>query len=107
METIEKLQFIYSAYDFNSGNALSSDEATLLLRSVIKGLAKVCPEQAQRLLKLDNMENALNDVVAGYIGHIFADNKVTVTSQDIQAYASSHPVIHSWLTFCASFPFSA
>jgi Ca2+-binding EF-hand superfamily protein len=111
MESMEKLQFIYSAYDFNSADSLSSDETVLLLRSVIKGLAKVCPDQGTRLLKLDNMEKALNEAVEGYVGHIFANGTPTgaagISSKVLQSYASSHPVMHSWLTFCASFPFSA
>ena len=109
METIEKLQFIYSAYDFNTSNAITVDETILLLRSIIKGIAKVCPEQGQSLLKLDNMEKSLNECVEGYVNHLFkfSGGNRTINSKNFQNYSLSHPVITSWLTYCASFPFDA
>ena len=110
MDSVEKVYFIHSTYDFDSGNALSYDETTLLLRSVVKGLAKACPEQAQRLMNMANMEAALDANVDTYVKNIFGrlgKDKRTVSSSDLQAYCASHPVISSWLTFCATFPYSA
>jgi len=109
MDSVEKVYFIHSTYDFDSGNALSYDETTLLLRSVAKGLAKACPEQAQRLMNMANMETALDAEVDTYLKNIFArlGDRRTVSSMDLQSYCSSHPVISSWLTFCATFPYNA
>ncbi len=109
MDSVEKVYFVHSTYDFDSGNALSFDETTLLLRSVVKGLAKACPGQAQRLLNLPNMDSALDECIQEYVKNIFAliPDKRSVSSKDLQGYCASHPVISSWLTFCGTFPYAA
>lgn len=44
MDTVDKLFFVFNAYDFNSSGSLCYDELSLLLRSAVKGLQKVCPD---------------------------------------------------------------
>lgn len=44
MDTVDKLYFVFNAYDFNSSNSLCYDELSLLLRSSVKGLQKACPD---------------------------------------------------------------
>ena len=44
MDTVDKLFFVFNAYDFNSIGSLCHDELSLLLRSAVKGLQKACPD---------------------------------------------------------------
>ena len=43
MDNVDKLNFIFNAYDFGSRNSLIFDELTLLLRTVALGLSKISP----------------------------------------------------------------
>eukprot|EP01036_Dinobryon_divergens_P004657 gene4657-6170_t len=40
MDTIDKVQFCFSGYDFTESGSLGNEEIALLLRSTVKGLAK-------------------------------------------------------------------
>ena len=41
MDIVDKLQFVFSSYDFDYSGMLSKEEVSLLLRSAVKGLSKV------------------------------------------------------------------
>ena len=41
MDTIEKLHFVFSIFDFSAKGELNAEATTLLLRSVVNGLNKV------------------------------------------------------------------
>ena len=97
METKEKVNFIFAAYDFNGAGELSYDESLLLFRSVVKGLAKLCPGQAESMFGVKNIQDLLETKIEGLVSNMFSG---CLTLDMLQAYANSHPVTSSWLGFC-------
>ena len=99
METRDKVNFIFAAYDFNGAGELSFDESLLLFRSVVKGLAKLCPGQAESMFGVKNIRDLL-EKVEGLVSNIFTS---CLTLDMLQAYVNRHPVTNSWLGFCTGF----
>jgi hypothetical protein len=72
MDTVDKLFFVFNAYDFNSIGSLCYDELSLLLRSAVKGLQKACPDAPVFSL-------ATGVEVEAYADLIFASAGLTVS----------------------------
>lgn len=95
MDLIEKLLFCFSLYDFDHSGELSTDEVSLLLRTAVFGLKKVCkiippsPEELENTTKL-----------------IFADadrsNDAKLSIYEFQTYCCLHPVVSSWIKYYSS-----
>ena len=100
METKDKVNFIFAAYDFNGAGELSFDESLLLFRSVVKGLAKLCPGQAESMFGVENIQDLLDSKIEGLVSNVFSG---CLTLDMLQTYANSHPVTSSWLVFCTGF----
>ena len=63
MDVVDKVQFVFSLYDFEKTGLLGRDAVCLLLRSAVKGLAKMCPSQvlvSTRLCRLKATLRALS-----------------------------------------------
>ena len=101
MDTVDKIYFVFAVYDFNNASMVSSDECTLLLRSVTKGMAKLHPQQGPIFLA-----NADGDL---YADLIFRSAEATdnITNKQFMQYCIAHPVISSWLLFNANIPGAA
>jgi WD40 repeat protein len=100
MESREKVNFIFAAYDFSGGGELSYDESLLLFRSVAKGISKTCPGQAEVLFGASTIQEVLDTKIDGIVTNAMND---CLTLDALQAYSSSHPVTNSWLNFCTQF----
>jgi WD40 repeat protein len=97
MDAVEKIFFAFSAFDFDSRGSLSHDEATLLFRSVAKGLGKSSPtthafvavtrDDAERYASL--VFNSGSAVLLKESGRINIDS--------FKAYCVSHPILSNWL----------
>ena len=110
MDTIEKLLFAFSVYDFDSCSSLSLDETALLLRSAAKGLSKACPEYTVFSAVADD-----ESIIETYAKLIFEYQTTTVhpvssamadrVSLDVfKEYCSTHVIVSSWLNVLASMP---
>ena len=106
MESNDKINFIFNAYDFNVTGELSSDEALLLFRSIVKGLTKLCPAQTESLFGVSDIATILDEKVNEYVEFACSTDKGTLTLSSLQKYTSYHPVVSSWLEFCTQFPSS-
>jgi WD40 repeat protein len=100
MESKEKVNFIYAAYDFSGAGELSYDESLLLFRSVAKGLSKTCPGQAEALFGAKTIQDVLDTKIDGIVTSAFDG---CLTLEGLQAYSSTHPVTSSWLLYCTHF----
>ena len=101
MESKEKVNFIFAAYDFSGAGELSYDESLLLFRSVVKGLSKICPGQAEALFGASNIQVILDTKMDVIVSNAMVDGSLTLSA--LQAYSNSHPVTSSWLQFCTEF----
>ena len=72
METKDNVNFIFAAYDFNGAGELSFDESLLLFRSVVKGLAKLCPGQAESMFGVENIQDLLDSKIEGLVSNVFS-----------------------------------
>lgn len=100
MESREKVNFIFAAYDFSGAGELSYDESLLLFRSVAKGLSKTCPGQAEVLFGASTIQEVLDTKIDSIVTNAINGS---LTLDALQAYTSSHPVTNSWLNFCTQF----
>ena len=108
MDTVDKIYFAFSAYDFDNAGSLSFDEATLLLRSVVQGLGKVSPAN----LIFTSPKGAEIEKFASLVFlHCNKDaasrSDSRVTTAEFRSYCSVHPVTSSWLKAIAQFPAEA
>jgi WD40 repeat protein len=97
MDAVEKIFFAFSAFDFDSRGSLSSDETTLLFRSIAKGLGKSSPsthafiavsrDDAERYASLVFNNNADNVNQAG--------GRINIEA--LKNYCVSHPILSNWL----------
>lgn len=86
MESREKVNFIFAAYDFSGGGELSYDESLLLFRSVAKGISKTCPGQAEVLFGASTIQEVLDTKIDGIVTNAMND---CLTLDALQAYSSS------------------
>lgn len=100
MDGIEKINFTFGAYDFDSRGHLNNDEANLLFRSAAKGLLKASPTTSEfAAVHLQDAEQfadllfAANqrDRTAGY-----------VSIDEFKHFCVSHPVVDNWLKTVSS-----
>lgn len=85
MDTIEKLHFVFSIFDFTSKAVLNIDAVTLMMRSVTNGLVKIAPYRVNpSLAEVDS------------IAMLMAPNG-SLTVADYQKFCTSDLVITSWL----------
>lgn len=97
MDTIDKIYFAFSAYDFDNAGSLSFDELTLLLRSVVKGLSKVSPSSTTFTSSgpLDAEK---------YTSLLFLHFQCyRIKCEQFRQYCCNHPVMGSWLKTVAEF----
>jgi hypothetical protein len=109
MDTIDKLYFVFSVYDFDSCGSISLDETALLLRSATKGLNKACPEYAVFQAPASNEAS-----IETYAKLIFEFRLTVATEKTLvndraslevfREYCSTHVIISSWLNVLASMP---
>ncbi len=96
MDTVDKMNFAFNAYDFDSTGTLYFDEVTLLFRACSQGLAKVFPTQTV-------FTSTTNAEAESYATLFFksVDREITagnkILSSEFNNYCSTHPVISSWL----------
>lgn len=94
MDIIEKMQFVFCCYDFETRGSLSFQEASLLLLSVINSCSKLFPGAFPFFgtFQVENLTTLL-----------FTSMKKTQTDRisigDFQVYCISHPVYKTWLNF--------
>jgi len=93
MDTIDKIFFAFSLYDFERQGSLTHNGVTLLLRSVFNGFGKVC-EAAEGSVPSEQDLGKIADLV-------FKDcsktNEDRITAAEFQHYCCQHPVVSSWL----------
>ncbi len=98
MDLIEKLQFVFCAYDFDNRGSISYDETALLIRSVASGCSKSFPTAP--------VFNLAPGVVENYAHLVFTSLQKSqddrVSTGEFQNYCVSHPVIKSWLRFVSN-----
>lgn len=102
MDTIDKIYFVFTVYDFESVGSLSYDEVMLTLRSAVTGLRKFSP-----LNKIFSDPKNLQHV-RSYSSLIFkssgkAEDVERVGIEDFKSYCTSHPVLSSWIKVLAMF----
>ena len=97
MDTIDKLFFAFSLYDFERSGSLTHNGVTLLLRSVFSGFGKICSSSSEYPTELE---------VNNYADLLFRDanksNDEKLTSQEFQHYSCMHPVVGSWVRYMSS-----
>jgi WD40 repeat protein/Ca2+-binding EF-hand superfamily protein len=100
MDGIDKINFTFGAYDFDSRGKLNNDEANLLFRSAAKGLLKASPTTSEfAAVHLKDAER-------------FADLLFEANSRDrsegfinideFKQFCVSHPVVENWLSSVSS-----
>lgn len=101
IDTVEKIQFAFCLYDFDSRGSISYDETSLLLRSVTNGCAKAFPSQAA-------FTSLTSGQVENYAHILFSSLRKSqedrVSSAEFQSYCIAHPVITSWLRYVSALP---
>lgn len=97
MDTIDKLFFAFSLYDFERCGSLTHNGVTLLLRSIFSGFGKICSSTCDFPTELE---------ISKYADLLFADasksNDDKLTSQEFQHYSCMHPVVGSWIRYMSS-----
>jgi len=96
MDSIDKLYFVFNAYDFDSVGSLSYDEVTLLLRSVIKGLAKMSP--SSETFSTPGVRDAEKYATLVFERFLKDPSHQRVAAEEFRQYYSKHPVSSSWLS---------
>ena len=94
MDTVDKIFFVFSVYDFDSKGFLSNDEANLLFRSITKGLAKISNSEGFNSASPDDGEK-----FADLLFQAMDKPKDTgrVTAEEFKNYSVTHPVVGNWL----------
>eukprot|EP01039_Chlorochromonas_danica_P007222 gene7222-7988_t len=101
MDALDKVNFAFSAFDFEGKNSLSRDETNLLFRSVIKGLQKIASTSSGFSEALPSDGAKFADLVFEANGREKWYGRINVG--EFQEYCVSHPVISSWLKAVAAF----
>ena len=104
MDTIDKIYFIFCIYDFEQSGSLSFDEATLLLRSVVQGLSKVCPSNLTFTTPISKDIEQYTELIFNYANKNTNGSCDRITTVDFKLYCTQHPIINSWLKTVAQFP---
>lgn len=95
MDTVDKLLFCYGIYDFDKSGELSKDEVSLLIRTAVYGLNKVCKIQLPEGEDLEKTTDL-----------IFLDadrsNDMKLSVYEFQTYCCLHPVVSSWMRYYSS-----
>lgn len=92
---IDKLLFCFSLYDFDHSGELSRDEVSLLLRTAVYGMKKICniviptPEDLERTTNLIFLDADRSN-----------DSKLSI--YEFQTYCCLHPVVSSWMKYYSS-----
>jgi WD40 repeat protein len=95
MDMIDKLMFCYSLYDFDHSGELSRDEVSLLLRTAVYGMKKICkitvpsPEELETTTALIFLDADRSN-----------DSKLSI--YEFQTYCCLHPVVSSWMKYYSS-----
>ena len=102
MDTVDKVNFAFNAYDFENTESLYYDELTLLFRACLKGLAKACPTQ----IVFTKPTNEDAEFYASLFFSSLLKDKTTdkIAIKEFQSFCNSHPVVSSWLKVLASIP---
>lgn len=98
MDVIDKIIFAFTAYDFSGKGSLTPDELTLLLKTVGKGLAKICPCNPILTKTSDMQIDEYRKLIFGKYGMDAVDGYLLTVDQ-FQKYCTSHPVVNSWITY--------
>ncbi len=98
MDVIDKINFAFAAYDFSGKGSLTPDELTLLLKTVGKGLAKICPSNPILTKTTDAQINEYRKLIFEKFGMESSDG-YTLTAEQFQNYCTLHPVVNSWITY--------
>jgi hypothetical protein len=104
MDTVDKVNFAFNAYDFESTETLFFDEVTLLFRACARGLKKSCPSQAV-------FSQVTNAEAESYASLFFQNLQRDPSSEKInflefRSFCCTHPVISSWLKMVSAIPTS-
>lgn len=102
MDTVDKINFAFNAYDFEATETLYFDELTLLFRACLKGLAKACPAQIVFTKPTNKDAETFSTLFFTSIGKNTSTDKITIA--EFQSFCSTHPVVSSWLKLLASIP---
>ena len=89
MDTIEKLHFVFSIFDFSSSAELNAEAAALMIRTVVSGLNKVA-------VFLDNPTQEQVDKAAALM-IASAANPNSLTIAEYQKYCTSDLIFTSWI----------
>ena len=101
MDSIDKLQFAFSSFDFEQNGKLGHDEVCLLLRSTVKGLCKFCrikSSEVENEPKPEEIDRITDLIFLAYNRSSFEGNEY-LSVDEFQSYCSKHPIISSWLRF--------
>jgi Ca2+-binding EF-hand superfamily protein len=97
MDTVDKIYFVFNAYDFDGKGSLSYNELALLLQSAVSGLVKAFPTQ-RVFTSISNAD------AESYAKLVFGDKPASgrLSIADFRSYFSTHPVISSFFKYFAS-----
>ena len=98
MDVIDKINFAFAAYDFSGKGSLTPDELTLLLKTVGKGLAKICTCNPILTKTSDDQINEYRKLMFEKFGMESSDG-YSLSVEQFQNYCTSHPVVNSWITY--------
>lgn len=100
MDAIEKVYFIFNAFDFDSRGSLSNDEANLLFRSVTKGLNKISVANETLAAVTSSDAEKFADLVFSAMDKPKETGRVSI--DEFKAYSVSHPIVSNWLKSVAA-----
>lgn len=94
MSPLEKMQFVFTCYDFDESGELTLDEMTLSLKSTVTGLCKVSGNDIPTLKDFETIaslafQNAEKDP---------ADPASSISSEEFLSYISTNPTSSSWVS---------
>ncbi|GMH72372.1 hypothetical protein TrRE_jg9544, partial [Triparma retinervis] len=94
MSPIEKMQFVFTCYDFDESGELTLDETTLSLKSTITGLCKISGNPIPSLADFE----AIARLAFQSCDKDPTNRLVTITSEEFLAYVGSNPTSASWVS---------
>lgn len=103
MDAIDKVNFTFSAYDFDSRGQLNSDEANLLFRSAAKGLLKASPTTNEFVAVQLSHAEQFAELLFGASGKDLHESSITI--DEFKSFCVGHPVVNNWLKSVSSIEF--
>ena len=92
MDAIDKIQFAFSAYDFEQTGKLGQEEVSLLLRSTTKGLCKISSSTEPAVEEVDKVTELMLNAF-----HHSSTARPYIEVEEFQTYCTQHPVVSSWM----------